>query len=70
VWVCGIGPGARGDAGKYGLDGRETGCGLTGSWGVYPPLPCWSRPVTRGVYRGSGPPLPAGEKAAAVAGVC
>jgi hypothetical protein len=26
--------------------------------GRLPPLPCWSEAITRGVYRGRGPPLP------------
>ena len=28
--------------------------------GVLPPLPCWSRPMTQKVYRGSGPRYPPG----------
>jgi hypothetical protein len=51
-------PGAGDDAGKYQLIDLETGCGLCRVWGVYPPLPCWSGPVTWGLYRGRGTPLP------------
>jgi hypothetical protein len=29
-----------------------------GRWRGLPPLPCWSGPITRGLYPGSGPPLP------------
>jgi hypothetical protein len=36
--------------------------------GLYPPLPCWSGPVTRGVYPGSGPPLPTGWRSGAGSG--
>jgi hypothetical protein len=30
TWMCGMGPGAGGDAGKCELNGWETGCELTG----------------------------------------
>jgi hypothetical protein len=73
LWVIGCGcawlvRGLGAVRGRVGSDGGETGCELAGLVRVYSPLPCRSRPVTRGVYRGSGPPLPMGLRAGAGSG--
>jgi hypothetical protein len=54
--------------GRMELVEPKTGCRATQLRGIYPPLPRWSGAVTWGVYRGSGPPLPAGVRAASGSG--
>jgi hypothetical protein len=48
--------------GNEGVQRVPDGAGL-------PPLPCWSGPVTPGVYRGNGPPLPPRWRSGAGSGV-
>jgi hypothetical protein len=63
MWVCGIGPGAGGDAGKCRRDWVGNGMRTIRAGGGLPPATVLFAARYPGVYRGRGPPLPAGLRA-------
>jgi hypothetical protein len=58
--ACEVGANSELVLGKVVCDAGEMESLRGAGAGVYRPLPCWSWAFTRGVYRGRGPPLPAG----------
>jgi len=68
VWACGVGAGTGVVCGGIGVRCWEMGYGLAGAVGVYPPLPCWSGPLTKGSTGVEAPRYPPVRERVRVAG--